>query len=48
MDGRRGVVLGGLFGMWRRFFNKGGRGGGLGDISRLYFFLSKAPFESRT
>lgn len=28
------------------FLTKGG--GGLGDISRLYFFLSKAPFESRT
>lgn len=44
MDGRRGVVLGGLFGMWRRFFNKGG--GRLGDISRLYFFSPRLHLKA--
>lgn len=39
MDGRRGVVLGGLFGMWRRFFNKGGRGGDL-EIFLVSIFFS--------
>lgn len=37
MDGRRGVVL---FGMWRRFFNKGGRGGGDLEIFLVSIFFS--------
>lgn len=46
MDGRRGVVLGGLFGMWRRFFNKGGRGGTWRYFSSLFFFSPRLHLKA--